>query len=86
MYTEKDLNEDFDFLARKCHIFYDNLHKQNYDESCKYKEFNEKYYAELCKCFASLEKKYKPYFPELEDYKSYVDCDHEFFHLYMMLM
>lgn len=87
MYTEKDLNEDFDYLARKCSNFKNTLLALSLDE----KEFNDcseinfKYYNELLDCFARLTDKYKPYFPDLEAYESYHLCDSELYQTYTLL-
>lgn len=87
MYTKKDLIEDFDFLARKCHTFKNillslSLDKEEYSNCF---ELNFKYYNQLLGCFVRLTDKYKPYFSELEKYKSYSLCDSELQQIYAFL-
>ena len=85
-YTEKDVNEDFDFLARKCGKFYNTLLalSLNEDEFKENIEHSMKYFLELVDCFKSLETKYAPYFPELSENKFYVSCDKELENVFVL--
>lgn len=87
MYTEKDLNEDFNYLARKCSNFINmllalSLDKKEFDDCFK---ISFKYYDKLLGCFLRLTEKYKPYFPELEKYNSYSLCDSKLLQIYTFL-
>lgn len=84
-YTIEDMNEDFDYLARKCGNFKNALLAQDIKESEENRDVNIKYFYELVDCFNSLEEKYSPYFPELNKNKSYVSCDNELSMVYVFL-
>lgn len=69
MYTEKDLIEDFDYLARKCDNFEKTLRElaldeDEFEENLKY---STEYFLMLSACFNSLNKKYSPYFDLIEN-------------------
>lgn len=87
MYTEKDLIEDFDYLARKCQNFKNILLALSLDkkEFSNCFELNFKYFDQLMGCFVRLTDKYKPYFPDVESYKSYYLCESELHQLYVCL-
>lgn len=85
-YTEKDVNDDFDYLARKCGNFKNTLLalSLNEDEFKENIEHSMKYFLELADCFKSLETKYAPYFPELSENKFYVSCDKELENVFVL--